>query len=293
MRTSFRAALHAPLLFLRPPVCVPPLRAKQRGGGTPPLGLGVRPGSLAPFAHTRGTWHCFHARAASHSHAAPALKPGGGGGARLPGLRASPVACRPARKAEGGWCRLRVCPLLVRLAHKRGRPRSPSTCPLFARRLCAETQAGGRGFACGPQFARPFCVQPGARRFPFPRGRSFACRPCAQTGGGGGPAAPLLGLGVALARRRRVREGEGEAKGGGFPFPHGPVLATPSQSLLRTNGAYRATCRFWVRSRIKTSVRGCTSTSRAGLKTDVSGIDSIETRRSYMCLLDTEVNGIR
>ena len=63
--------------------------------------------------------------------------------------------------------------------------------------------------------------------------------------------------------------------------------------LLRTNGAYRATCRFWVRSRIKTSVRGCTSISRARLKTNVSGMDSIETRRSYMRWLDTEVNRIQ
>ena len=66
-----------------------------------------------------------------------------------------------------------------------------------------------------------------------------------------------------------------------------------SARVLRTNGAYRATCRFWVRSRIKTSVQGCTSISRAGLETNVSGIDSIETRRSFMRRLDTEVNRVR
>src|SRR6266702_3222443 len=237
-------------LILRGPTCPPPVpapsrlcapfaRKAERGWDTA-SGLGACPGSLAPFVHTRGTGHRFRACAASHSRAAPVLKLGGGG-AWLPGLRASLVVCRPACKAEGGWCHLQVCPSLVHLAHKRGRPRSPSTCPLFAHRLCAETQAGGRGFACGPQFAQPFCMQPGACRFPFPHGRSFACRPCAQTGGGGGPAALLLGLGVALAHRRRVREGEGGAKGGAShscmaPFSRPPLSRMPLPSLCITGG---------------------------------------------------------
>src|SRR6266702_5593005 len=71
------------------------------------------------------------------------------------------------------------------------------------------------------------------------------------------------------------------------------TVPTTAYHVLRTNGAYRATCRFWVRSRIKTSVRGCTSIGRAGLETNVSGVDSIETRRSYMCWLDAEVNRIQ
>src|SRR6266702_2242534 len=202
---------HRLWVWVRAPVRLPPLRIH---GGRGTASVPAQPPVRAP----------------------PLRSSQGEGGAWLPSLRTSLVACRPARKAEGGWCRLRVCPSLVRLAPKRGRPRSPSTRPLFARRLCAETQAGGHGFACGPQFARPFCVQPGARRFPFPRGRSFACRPCAQTGGGGGPAAPLLGLGVALARRRRVREGEGGAKGWASrsrtaPFSRPPLSRVPLPGL--------------------------------------------------------------
>src|SRR6266702_5848677 len=153
----------------------------------------------------------------------------GEGEAQLPSLYASPVVYHPACKSEGGWCCLQVCPSLVHLAHKRGRPCSPSTHPLFTCHLCAETQVGGHGFACVHQFAWPFCIQLGAHWFPFPHGHSFVCHPCTQTGGGGGPAMPLLGLGVALVCHHCVREGEGGAKGGGFPSPHGPVLATPSQ----------------------------------------------------------------
>ncbi len=53
--------------------------------------------------------------------------------------------------------------------------------------------------------------------------------------------------------------------------------------MLRTNGAYRATCRFWVRSLIRTSVRGFTSIDWAGLKVNVRGFSSrIETQRSYV-----------
>ncbi len=191
---------HCLQVWARAPVRLPPLRI-HRGHGTASVPA-LPPIRTPPLRSSQGE-----------------------GGAWLPSLRASLVACCPARKAEGGWC-LQVCPLLVCLVHKRGRPCSPSTRPLFAHRLCAETQAGGRGFACSPQFAWPFCVQPGAHRFPFPRGCLFACRPCAQTGGGGGPTAPLLGLGVALARRCRVREGEGGAKGG-LPIPAQPRSCDP------------------------------------------------------------------
>ena len=159
----------------------------------------------------------------------------GEGEAQLPSLYASPVVYHPACKSEGGWCCLQVCPSLVHLAHKRGRPCSPSTHPLFTCHLCAETQVGGHGFACGPQFAWPFCMQLGAHWFPFPHGHSFVCHPCTQTGGGGGPAMPLLGLGVALVCHHCVREGEGGAKGGAS-HPHMALFLQPPLSCMPLPG---------------------------------------------------------
>jgi len=59
-----------------------------------------------------------------------------------------------------------------------------------------------------------------------------------------------------------------------------PCQVSPSSNqendplvVLCTNRAYCVTCRFWVQSHIRTSVWGCTSISRAGLKTNVNGID--------------------
>src|SRR6266702_7609155 len=108
--------------------------------------------------------------------------------------------------------------------------------------LCAKWREGGAASRFAPHLSA--CRTNGEGPAPLPR------TPCSRTasvqkprrGGMGLRAAPACKRGeeggpphcfwdwVALACRRRVREGEGRAKGGGFPFPHGPVLATPSQS---------------------------------------------------------------
>ncbi len=148
MRTSFRAAPHAPLLLLHPPVCVPPLRAKQRGGGTPPPGLGARPSSLAPLAHTWGTGHRFRAHMASGLHVAPALKPGGGGAwlHTRPRLR---VALRAKRREGGAASGFGPC-----LSTWRANGEGPAPLPHAPRSRAASAQkprrggGGGCGFAC-------------------------------------------------------------------------------------------------------------------------------------------------
>src|SRR6266702_6978088 len=104
-----------------PPSCscallfVCPLCAQSREGVGHRLRVWARASVRLPPLRIHGGCGTASVPALPPVRAPPLRSSQGEGGGAASRFTRVPVACRPARKAEGGWCRLRVCPSLVRL----------------------------------------------------------------------------------------------------------------------------------------------------------------------------------
>ncbi len=226
MHTLFHTAPHAPLLFLHPPVCVPPVRAKQRGGGTLPPGLGACPGSLAPFAHTQGTGHCFRACAASHSCATPALKPGGGRGTTSQFI-CIPSCVSPCMQIRGRVVLPPGLPLTCPLGTQTGKALLPfHTPPVHMPPLC-RNPGGGAWVCMWPPVCMALLHATGGTLVPIPTWPLICVSPLHANWGRRGACHATSGIGCGPCVSPLCARGGRRGKGGGLPIPTWPCSCNP------------------------------------------------------------------
>jgi len=225
VRTSFCAAPHAPLLFLHPPVCVPPLHAKQRGGGTLPPGWARAPVRLPPL--------CIHGGRGTASvpvqppiHAPPLCSSWGEGGRGFP-VYARPWLCVAlrAKRREGG-ATSRFAP---RLSTWRTNGEGPAPLPHAPCSRTASVQKprqGGVGLRAAPSLHSPFACNRGHAGSHSHMAARLRVAPVHKLGEEGGPPHCFWDW-VWPSHIAVVCERGKEGQRGGLPIPAWPRSRDP------------------------------------------------------------------